>query len=434
MTRLLAHLLLCAALVLPGIAAAQTVRPPENATNGEVLPVPSPAPGADPSVAPPAPAREAVPAQGLDDILRRQQGLAVDDTARREGAGMSANPATGIENQLGTLGGASDPEMWRALRYGSADVTVSSGDPVGSVLMQDGGMRWLQFRQGPLREYGGWLLLGTLGLLLVFYLLRGRIRVDGGLSGVKILRFRFYERLAHWTMAASFIALSLTGLAVLFGRAVILPTFGPEANAALLVASKWVHNNVAWPFMISLVAVFFLWVWHNIPNMTDVRWVLKGGGFIGKAHPPAKKFNFGQKMVFWAVILFGASISASGLSLLFPFEFPMFAGTFAELNGLGLTEAVGLEPLPTALSPQEEMQYAQLWHAIIGFVFMAIVMAHIYIGTLGMQGAYDAMGTGEVDEAWAEQHHSIWLEKVRRGEAPNPHPELRGGDARHPAE
>jgi formate dehydrogenase subunit gamma len=162
--------------------------------------------------------------------------------------------------------------------------------------------------------------------------------------------------------------------------------------------------------------VFVMWVVHNIPNKTDITWLRQFGGIIGKAHPPAKKFNAGQKMIFWSVILFGTSIAVSGVSLLFPFELPLFAKTFAMLNWTGLPELLGFGVLPETMSPQEEMQFAQLWHAIMAFVLTAIVLAHIYIGSVGMEGAYDAMGSGEVDEAWAHQHHSIWLDEVLEDE------------------
>ncbi|KIT15707.1 formate dehydrogenase subunit gamma [Jannaschia aquimarina] len=392
-------------LVLAGVfavpAAAQDVRPPDDAVN--VVPDRSATGGA----------------QTLEDILRRQQGLPVDDSARRAATG-DPDSAAGIAAQLGTLGGASDADLWRALRYDDApNVSVSSGGDVAKVLVQDGGMRWYQFRDGPLRTYGGWLLAGTIGALALFLLLRGRIPIEGGPIGRTVLRFRFWERTAHWVLAISFIALGLTGLASLFGRTVLIPLFGAEANASILVVSKWVHNNVAWPFMAALVAVFFLWVWHNIPNRTDWVWIKQAGGIVGSKHPPAKKFNFGQKLIFWSVILLGGSLSVSGLSLLFPFQFSLFAVTFEKLNALGLPGLMGMAPLPEALSPQEEMQLAQAWHAIVSFVLMAIALAHIYIGSIGMQGAHQAMTSGRVDERWAKQHHALWLEELRqKGEAP----------------
>jgi formate dehydrogenase subunit gamma len=145
-----------------------------------------------------------------------------------------------------------------------------------------------------------------------------------------------------------------------------------------------------------------------------LKWLAVGGGLFSKnVHPPAKKFNAGQKMIFWAVVVLGISISVSGLSLLFPFEMPMFGPTFEHLNAWGLPQAVGYGPLPTALAPHAEMQLAQTWHAIIAFVFMAIIFAHIYLGSVGMQGAFDAMGSGEVDEQWAKEHHGLWLAEVK---------------------
>ncbi|MGX9356140.1 formate dehydrogenase subunit gamma [Roseobacteraceae bacterium S113] len=351
-------------------------------------------------------------AQTLEDILARQRGEAVAPKT-----GDAASAAQELSGQLGVLGGSSDPELWRALRYGTADISVSSGGDVAKVLVQDGGMTWYAFRKGPLATYGGYLLLGTLGALVLFYLLRGRIGVDGEMTGRTVLRFKFLERMAHWTLAGSFILLGITGLFVKYGREFIAPLLGKDFNATLLLASKFVHNNVSWAFMAALVVIFFMWVWHNIPNRTDITWFAQAGGIIGSKHPPAKKFNAGQKIIFWSVILLGGSISMSGLSLLFPFELPLFAKTFTILNDLGLPGLIGIAELPTVLAPQEEMQLAQAWHAIVSFVLMAIIIAHIYIGSVGMEGASSAMTTGEVDETWAHQHHSIWLDEVKAKEA-----------------
>ena len=355
-------------------------------------------------------------AQTLEDILARQRGEEVDDSFRRGNLG-DPDSAAAISEQLGVLGGASDPELWRALRYNSANISVSSGGDVGKVLVQSGGMEWYEFRKGPLATFGGYLLLGTLALLALFMAVRGRVKLDAEPTGRTVTRFKTFERFSHWLLAGSFILLGITGLLTLFGRMFIVPFLGKEVNSTLLIASKFIHNNVSWAFMLALILVFFLWVWHNIPNRTDLTWFAQGGGIIGSKHPPAKKFNAGQKIIFWSVIILGASVSASGLSLLFPFEMPLFAKTFAALNNIGITELIGISTLPTEMSPQEEMQYAQLWHAMIAFVMMAIIFAHIYIGTVGMEGAYDAMGSGEVDEAWAHQHHSIWLEEVKSKEA-----------------
>ena len=354
-------------------------------------------------------------AQTLSDIMARQKGEAVQDDFRRNATG-DPSIAADLQQQLGTLGGVSDPELWRALRYGTADISVSAGGEVATVLVQDGGMRWLLMRNGPVAEYTAYGLGGILALLVLFYLIRKKIRIDGEKTGRTVTRFKAVERFAHWVLAGSFILLGLTGLYSLFGRMVLIPLFGKESFASIALVSKWVHNNVSWAFMIALVVIFFMWVAHNLPNRTDLKWLAMGGGIFKKGvHPPAKKFNAGQKLIFWSVIVLGASISASGLSLLFPFEMPMFAATFAKMNALGLTEMLGMEPLRTVLAPQEEMQLAQLWHTIVSCVLIVIIIAHIYIGSVGMEGAYDAMGSGEVEEQWAREHHSLWLDEIEAG-------------------
>lgn len=368
----------------------------------------------------------------LEDILRRQRGEDIDLEYRRTNTG-DPNAAAPTTGQLGTLGGASDPDLWRALRFGTADVTSQVRNPGATLLVQDSGMNWTEFRAGPLRTYGGYLLLGTLGLLVLFYLIRGRIKIDSGRSGEKITRFRAIERFGHWLLAGSFILLGLTGLFTLYARLMIgRPDTGLSDEASIMArqdgawletalsGAKWIHNNVSWAFMLALVLVFVMWVVHNIPNRTDLGWIAKGGGIFTKSHPPAKKFNAGQKLIFWSVIILGGSISASGLSLLFPFELPIFAKTFVLLNGTGLPGMVGYGPLPETLTPHAEMQLAQAWHAIVSFVLMAIVVAHIYIGSVGMEGAYDAMGSGEVDINWAKEHHSLWVEEVQAKEKSAP--------------
>ena len=268
-------------------------------------------------------------AQTLEDIMARQRGETVDDSFRRSATG-DPNSAAALAAQLGTLGGASDPELWRALRFGTADITASNNSPGATILVQDGGMRWLAFREGPLAEYGAYLLGGTLVLLALFYLIRGRIRIDGEKTGRTILRFNSIERFSHWLLAGSFILLGITGLISLFGRKVLIPAFGREGFATLATLSKWVHNNVAWAFIIGLILIFVLWVLHNLPDRTDFNWFLKGGGLFTKSHPPAKKFNAGQKLIFWSVILLGGSIAVYWARTYLPFRIANVRGHLRE--------------------------------------------------------------------------------------------------------
>jgi formate dehydrogenase subunit gamma len=167
-----------------------------------------------------------------------------------------------------------------------------------------------------------------------------------------------------------------------------LPLIGPEAFSDWSQWAKYAHISISWIFMAGIVVMFVIWIKDNIPDRYDWPWLKAGGGMFDKSnrtHPPAARFNAGQKLIFWAVIIGGGALSVSGLFLLFPFS-------FADING---------------------MQVAQYLHAIAGMAMIAIILAHIYIGTLGMEGAYQAMGTGEVGLVWAEEHHRIWVERER---------------------
>ncbi len=303
-----------------------------------------------------------------------------------------------------TRGGSSDSDFWRAIRQGDAG-RVSGPNAQAGVMIQSEGDLWRAMRNGPLATYGIWVLAGMIALLALFFLLRGRIKIDAGESGHRLIRFNGFERTVHWLTASTFIVLAITGLNLLYGRYFMPYIVGPEIFAWLTFAGKFAHNYLAFGFMIGIALMFVIWLSENIPTHHDLIWLLKGGGmFMKGVHPPSKKFNAGQKILFWLVIIGGGSLSLSGLALLFPFQFPpMFAGTFAQVNAWFGTA------LPTVLTPIQEQQYAQLWHAIVGIVMTAVIFGHIYIGTIGMEGAFDAMGEGEVDYNWAREHHNLWV-------------------------
>ncbi|MDV7144899.1 formate dehydrogenase subunit gamma [Tropicimonas sp. TH_r6] len=356
-------------------------------------------------------------AQTREDIMARQRGERVDYDFRRTDTG-DPQRAADPTGQLGTLGGVSDAEMFRSLRYGTADVTASASSPGATVLIQDGGMSWMHYREDWLGTYGGWLLLGMIGLLAIVYFALGRVPIAGERTGRTILRFGNFDRWMHWMTAGSFILLALTGLVSMYGRQFLIPVMGLDAHATLALWSKLVHNNVSWAFMLGVVLIFFKWVRYNIPNWNDVKWMMVLGGlFNHDIHPPAGKFNAGQKLIFWSVIGLSVAIAATGISLLMPFSAPIFDPFFGWINNLGLLSWLGLPDLPTQLSPQQEMQFTQLVHATVGFGFMAMIIGHIYIGTAGMEGAFDAMGSGYVEEQWAKEHHSLWLDEVKAKEA-----------------
>ena len=262
---------------------------------------------------------------------------------------------------------------------------ISIPDPKAASLIQPQGQTWRDFHQNKLPTIGGVVLLGMLGALVLFFLVRGRIKIDHGFSGQTITRFASLDRFAHWMTAGCFIILALSGLNVSFGRMVVLPLFGPETFATISGYGKLAHNYLAFPFMAGVVLMFLLWVKDNIPNKIDLEWIKQGGGIFSKGkHPAAERFNAGQKVVFWIVIVGGAVMSVSGWFLLFPYTAP---------DGVA-----GLQLMTTV-------------HAVLAVLFVGAMLAHAYIGSVGMEGAFDAMGSGEVDLNWAKEHHALWVEQ-----------------------
>ena len=325
---------------------------------------------------------------------------------------LSGIPSSAVAQEQGnvpgnSVGNVSDAEIWRAIRHGVSG-TVSIPDKKAAVLVQSEGDDFRLFRSGPLSSYGGWSLLAMFLLLGVFFTLRGRIKIESGRSGRTVLRFNDLERFTHWLTASSFIVLGLSGLNTLYGKFVLMPVIGKSAFASFTLYAKMTHDYIGFAFMIGIALMIVIWVRENIPSKQDVSWMLQGGGLFSKGnHVPAKKFNAGQKLIFWATVLGGLSISYTGICLLFPFEFAPFAPTFTLLNVFGFD-------LPTPLSPVHETQLALMWHAVMALVLIVIIIAHIYIGTLGMEGAIEAVTTGEVDENWAREHHSLWLEEINQ--------------------
>ncbi len=256
------------------------------------------------------------------------------------------------------------------------------------VLEQSAGRDWRNWHEVTLRWIGGIAVLGMLALVVIFYLVRGQVKVEAGLSGRKIVRFSSFERFVHWITATCFIVLALSGLNITFGKPLLLPLIGPSAFTTWSELAKYAHNFLSFPFTIGVVLIFLIWVGSNIPNSSDAAWIKRGGGIVGKDHPPAGQFNAGQKLIYWIVVLGGGASAVTGYLLLFPFY------------GTGIAD----------------MQLAQIVHASVAMGFIAVMMGHIYIGTIGMEGAFEAMGEGTVDINWAKQHHSLWVkEEMSRG-------------------
>ena len=256
-------------------------------------------------------------------------------------------------------------------------------DTKSYVIEQPMGRTWRLFHEVWLHWIGAVVILGVIALLALFYFTHGPIRIEGGRSGRTILRFNSFERFTHWVVAVSFVILGLTGLNITFGKDLLLPLIGPSAFSQWSIMAKYAHDYSSFPFVIGVLFLFLLWIKDNFLTAVDVRWFKEGGGMVGHKHPPAWKFNGGQKLLFWLVVLSTIGVAGSGFFLLFPFY---------------LTDIFG-------------MQIAQMIHALIAVAFVALIIAHIYIGSLGMEGGFAAMGTGEVDLNWAKQHHALWVEQ-----------------------
>ena len=260
---------------------------------------------------------------------------------------------------------------------------VSIPDQRSSVLVQPAGREWREFRNVTLRWIGGIAILGMLAVLIIFYLSRGMVRLESGRSGRTIVRFNSFERFVHWMTATCFVVLAISGLNITFGRSLLLPLIGHETFSEWSQWAKYAHNYLSFPFTIGVVLIFLMWIAGNIPNKVDVNWFKRGGGIVGHDHPPAYRFNAGQKAIYWIVVIGGGLVAATGYELMFPFY----------LSGI------------------EGMQLAQIVHSTVAMLFMAAMLGHIYIGTIGMEGAFEAMGSGTVDVNWAREHHSLWLEE-----------------------
>jgi len=263
-------------------------------------------------------------------------------------------------------------------------------DTKSYVIEQPIGRVWQAFHEVWLRWIGAIAMLGMLAVLIVFYLWRGMVRIKSGRSGTNIVRFNAFERSVHWMTATCFIILALSGLNITFGKPLLLPLIGASAFSSWSLAVKYAHNLLSFPFTLGVVLIFLMWLGGNIPNRVDIEWLKRGGGIIGHDQPPAYRFNAGQKGIYWIVVLGGSLIAVTGYFLMFPFYGTNIA----------------------------DMQLAEVVHGVVAVLFIAAMLGHIYIGTIGMQGAFEAMGKGTVDLNWAKEHHSLWLEQEQARTGP----------------
>lgn len=259
--------------------------------------------------------------------------------------------------------------------------------------LTNAGEAWRQVRNNWLIPYGGSLLLIALGAVALFYWRKGTIELHGAETGRKIERFTPFERSAHWANAIAFVLLAVSGIVMAFGKFFIQPVIGTALFGWLSYALKNIHNFAGPLFAVSLVIVIVTFVRDNLPSKDDLQWVLKGGGLFSGTEVPSHRFNAGEKILFWGGVFFlGLIVVASGLVL--------------------------DKLIPGLIYERSTMQISHMIHAAATCLMMAMFVGHIYMGTIGMRGAYSAMRTGYVDETWAKEHHELWYQDIQSGKIP----------------
>ena len=280
--------------------------------------------------------------------------------------------------------------FWRAAREGNVGYSAISGTESG-VLINNGGQNWRQMRNGLIANYGGWAIIAALVAIVLFYTIRGQIKVEARRSGLTVPRWQLWERVMHWYTAVLFVILAITGLSLLFGRMVLIPVLGAKGFSLWANLSINLHNIIGPFFTLGVFAMLLFWIRNNIPNATDIKWLTTGGGIIGNQHPSAGKANGGEKIWYWIVILVGLlAVCITGLALV---------GWLAQL---GLVDGT-----------RTSMQSMHQIHSIAAIVWIVVFFGHVYIGTIGTEGALEGMTGGRVSVEWAKQHHDLWYEEVK---------------------
>ena len=272
----------------------------------------------------------------------------------------------------------------RDLPPGKIEGFVHIPDQNGGVLVQPLGREFRDIRTRVQPWFDAALIVVALGAMAAMYVFAGPMGYKPDPAGRKIKRFTWFERFIHWSTAVSFIWLAVTGLNLVFGRALLLPLVGEGAFSDLSALAKLSHNSVGFAFMAGLAVMTVQWLWNNLPSRLDIVWIKAGGGMFGGPHPPARKFNAGQKMIYWIAVLGGGAISLTGVALLTPFY---------------VFDVTG-------------MQAMQILHSVIAALMVAVIIGHVYLGTIGVPGSFEAMSTGHVDLGWARDHHSLWVQEM----------------------
>ena len=387
------------ALGMAGLAGAQSPAPSSTAPGAPAALKSAPAASTTADAATTAPAPAAAPA-AVGGIKSQNIFDVKPDASDDPGYAAQTN------GERAKVQPGNNAPMWRQVGEGAtgySSLPKSQAPEAGNLIQRfvqypgsrltNAGQAWREVRNNWLIPYGGALLLIVAGAIALFYFGKGRIDLHGAKTGRQIERFTPFERSAHWANAIAFSILAISGIVMAFGKFFALPVMGGTLFGWLTYVLKNLHNFAGPLFAVSLVIVFFTFVRDNLPNRDDITWLLKGGGLLSGKEVPSHRFNAGEKLVFWGgVLVLGFIVVASGLVL--------------------------DKLLPGLVYERGTMQIAYMVHAVATILMMAMFMGHIYMGTIGMEGALDAMKTGYVDETWAKEHHEYWYDDIKAGRIP----------------
>ncbi len=295
--------------------------------------------------------------------------------------------------------------FWRAVRESgnTQGLTTLPGAEKGVLIQKftqypgsrftTAGEAWREVRNRWILPYGGSLLLIVGLALALFYWRRGPLGKDHPQTGLRIERFTPLERAAHWSNAIAFVCLAVSGIVMAWGKFFLLPILGSTLFGWLTFALKNLHNFAGPLFAVSLLIVAVTFVKDNIANLNDFKWLMTGGGLLSDHEVPSHRFNPAEKgMFWWGMVVPGLFIIGSGLVL------------DQLLPGLGYLRG--------------DMQIAHMIHAVAAVLMMTALLGHIYMGTVGTRGAYQAMRTGYTTEGWAKEHHELWYDDIKAGKIP----------------
>ncbi|PKN89474.1 MAG: formate dehydrogenase subunit gamma [Deltaproteobacteria bacterium HGW-Deltaproteobacteria-1] len=286
--------------------------------------------------------------------------------------------------------------FWRVVREGVPAYT-STPDQGHTVLIQNSGENWREIRNGLIARISPWIIILALIGMAAFYLIVGQDKLEKPRSGVMIERFTYRERFLHWSTALLFIVMAVTGLSLLLGRFVLIPIFGHWLFSGYLQGAKVLHNYCGPLLLAGILLEFVLWVRFNIPRKIDLQWFKSMGGMIGSGpRPHIGRVNAGEKGWFWLIFIFGSAVGITGVLL----DFPIWEQT------------------------RLTMQVSHVVHAVVAVLFVTVSFGHIYMGTLGMEGAFEAMWSGSVDAVWAKQNHDLWYQEKMRESTVKPDAEM----------